>query len=76
MTYYFNKTLKAAFEEAVVRTTDAFKAECFGVLALFQALAAAASAERTFGAAAAEAAARPSFASLRAFWPPDGEGSW
>jgi uncharacterized protein (DUF302 family) len=32
MTYYFNRTLNAAFDEAVARTTEALKAEGFGVL--------------------------------------------
>ena len=32
MTYYFNRTLKTAFDEAVARTIEALKAEGFGVL--------------------------------------------
>jgi uncharacterized protein (DUF302 family) len=32
MSYYFSRTLEASFEEAIARTTDALKAEGFGVL--------------------------------------------
>lgn len=32
MAYYFNKTLRMTFEEAVARTIEALKAEGFGVL--------------------------------------------
>jgi len=32
MSYYFNKTIHASFEEAIDRTTDALKKEGFGVL--------------------------------------------
>lgn len=32
MSYYFSKTLKAPFKEAVTRTTEALKKEGFGVL--------------------------------------------
>ena len=32
MTYHFSKTLKASFEEAIARTTEALKEEGFGVL--------------------------------------------
>src|SRR5260370_7667104 len=32
MTYYFNKTLPAGFEEAVRRTTEALKQEGFGII--------------------------------------------
>lgn len=32
MTYYFNKTLPAGFDEAVRRTTEALKLEGFGII--------------------------------------------
>ena len=32
MSYYFNKTVDISFEEAVIKTTGALKAEGFGVL--------------------------------------------
>jgi uncharacterized protein (DUF302 family) len=32
MEYYFSKTIKATFEDAVQRTTDALKAEGFGII--------------------------------------------
>jgi uncharacterized protein (DUF302 family) len=32
MTYYFSKTVRLGFDEAVSRTTDALKAEGFGIL--------------------------------------------
>lgn len=32
MAYYFNRTLKSGFDEAVARTIEALKAEDFGVL--------------------------------------------
>lgn len=32
MSYYFSKTLRAPFEEAVRRTTEAFKQEGFGII--------------------------------------------
>jgi uncharacterized protein (DUF302 family) len=32
MAYYFNRTLKSGFDEAVARTIEALKAEGFGVL--------------------------------------------
>ena len=32
MSYYFSKTVKSSFEEAIIRTTEALKKEGFGVL--------------------------------------------
>lgn len=32
MSYYFNKTLKASFEEAITKVTDELKKEGFGIL--------------------------------------------
>jgi len=32
MSYYFNKTIQASYEEAIKRTTESLKAEGFGVL--------------------------------------------
>lgn len=32
MSYYFSKTIRSSFEEAIVRATDALKKEGFGVL--------------------------------------------
>ena len=32
MSYYFNKTIKASFEEAIIRATESLKKEGFGVL--------------------------------------------